>query len=83
MRLYYVDAEQPRHYVRTALGIDAERWNDLRQHVRDWRFEIRDRHDASTDRKLQNMRALVLALARRWTGVGYSVEVVPGSSSDR
>ena len=29
MRLYYIDeSEGPRYYVRSALGVDAERWND-------------------------------------------------------
>ena len=30
MRLYYIDeSEGPRYYVRSALGVDAERWNEL------------------------------------------------------
>ena len=45
MRLYYIDeSEGPRYYVRTALGVDAERWNDLHARVRDWRLELRDRY---------------------------------------
>ncbi len=45
MRLYYVDErESARHYVRTALGVDAEGWNDLFQAVRDWRQELRRRY---------------------------------------
>lgn len=42
MRLYYVDErESARHHVRSALGVDAERWNDLFRAVRDWRRELR------------------------------------------
>ena len=45
MRLYYIDeSEGPRYYVRTALGVDAERWNALHQRVLDWRLELRDRY---------------------------------------
>ena len=53
MRLYYIDeSEGPRYYVRTALGVDAERWNDLHQRVLDWRLELRDRYAVPTDREL-------------------------------
>ncbi len=35
MRIYYVEeSEGPRYYVRSALGVDAERWNDLHARVR-------------------------------------------------
>ena len=34
------EAEDPRHYVRTALGVDAERWNDLQRRVYEWRLEL-------------------------------------------
>ncbi len=53
MRLYYIDeSEGPRYYVRTALGVDAERWNALHQRVLDWRTELRDRYAVPTDREL-------------------------------
>ena len=53
MRLYYIDeSEGPRYYVRTALGVDAERWNDLHNRVRDWRLELRDRYAVPADREL-------------------------------
>ena len=53
MRLYYIDeSEGPRYYVRTALGVDAERWNALHQRVLDWRLELRDRYAVPTDREL-------------------------------
>ena len=53
MRLYYIDeSEGPCYYVRTALGVDAERWNDLHRRVCDWRIELRDRYAVPTDREL-------------------------------
>ena len=53
MRLYYIDeSEGPRYYVRTALGVDAERWNELHARVRDWRLELRDSYAVPTDREL-------------------------------
>ena len=53
MRLYYIDeSEGPRYYVRTALGVDAERWNDLHRRVRNWRIGLRDRYAVPTDREL-------------------------------
>lgn len=37
MRRYYIDeSEGPRYYVRSALGVDAERWNDLAHDIREW-----------------------------------------------
>ena len=40
MRLYYIDeSEGPRYYVRSALGVDAERWNDLFGDIYEWRRE--------------------------------------------
>ena len=53
MRLYYIDeSEGPSYYVRSALGVDAERWNDLFSRVRDWRLELRDCYAVPTDREL-------------------------------
>ena len=53
MRLYYIDeSEGPRYYVRTALGVHAERWNDLHNRIRDWRLELRDRYAVPLDREL-------------------------------
>ena len=53
MRLYYIDeSEGPRYYVRTALGVDAERWNDLSHDIRAWRTELRDRYGIPTEREL-------------------------------
>ena len=53
MRLYYIDeSEGPRYYVRTALGVDAERWNDLSQDIHAWRIELQDRYAVPTGREL-------------------------------
>ena len=53
MRLYYIDeSEGPRRYVRSALGVDAERWNDLFRDIHDWRLELRDRYGIPLDREL-------------------------------
>lgn len=41
MRLYYIDeSEGPTCYVRSALGVDAERWNDLFGDIYEWRREL-------------------------------------------
>ena len=53
MRLYYTDeSEGPRYYVRSALGVDAERWNELFQDIHEWRRELRERHGIPQDREL-------------------------------
>ena len=45
MRLYYLDErESARYHVRSALGVDGERWNDLFRDVRIWRQELRKRY---------------------------------------
>ena len=41
MRLYYLDErESARYHVRSALGVDGERWNDLFRAVRTWRQDL-------------------------------------------
>ena len=53
MRLYYIDeSEGPRYYVRSALGVDAERWNDLFHDIHEWRRELRETRGIPTDREL-------------------------------
>ena len=53
MRLYYIDeSEGPRYYARSALGVDAERWNELFRDIHDWRLELRDCYGIPTDREL-------------------------------
>ena len=58
MRLYYIDeSEGPRYYVRTALGVDAEQWNELHARVRDWRLELRDSYAVPTARTAGSPRS--------------------------
>ena len=53
MRLYYIDeSEGPTCYVRSALGVDAERWNYLHGRVRDWRLELQRIYHVPIDREL-------------------------------
>ncbi len=53
MRIYYIDeSEGRRYYVRTALGVDAERWNELHARVRDWRLKLEERYAVPADREL-------------------------------
>ena len=53
MRLYYIDeSEGPTCYVRSALGVDAERWNDLFTDIQEWRRELREGYGIPPDREL-------------------------------
>ena len=53
MRLYYIDeSEGPRYYVRSALGIDGERWNDLSEDIHAWRVELGERYGIPLTREL-------------------------------
>ena len=53
MRLYYIDeSEGPTCYVRSALGVDAERWNDLFGDIQEWRRELQKRYGIPPDREL-------------------------------
>ena len=53
MRLYYISgSEGPRCYVRSALGVDAERWNDLFRRIHNWRIELQFRYAVPIDREL-------------------------------
>ena len=54
MRLYYVDEREGAGcFVRSALGVDAGRWNGFFQDVRDWRRELRDRYGIEPTVELQ------------------------------
>ncbi len=45
MRLYYInEAVGPRRHVRSALGVDAEVWNDFFRNIHEWRLELRHRY---------------------------------------
>ena len=53
MRLYYIDeSEGPRYYVRSALGVDAESWNELFADIYAWRVDLRDRYGIPIAREL-------------------------------
>ena len=53
MLLYYFDeSESPRYYVRSALGIHAEQWNDLFRGIHIWWLGLRGRCGITTDREL-------------------------------
>ncbi len=59
MRLYYIsDAAGPRYYVRSALGVDSERWNDLFGAIKEWRLKLRDRYGIPVDRELRSCELL-------------------------
>ena len=53
MRLYYIDeSEGPRYYVRSALGVDGESWNQLFEDIHAWRVELRERYAVPLSREL-------------------------------
>ena len=54
MRLYYINqAEGRRRHVRSALGVDAEVWNDFFRNIHEWRLELRRRHGIPSERQLR------------------------------
>ena len=53
MRIYYIDeSEGSRFYVRSALGVDAERWNDLHGRILEWREAMEADYHVPRDREL-------------------------------
>ena len=53
MRIYYIDeSEGPRYYVRSALGVNAERWNGLHGRIQDWRTALASDYSIPTSREL-------------------------------
>ena len=61
MRIYYIDeSEGPRYYVRSALGVNAERWNGLHGRIQDWRTALWFGYIDLTMRS--SMRTLLIAL---------------------
>ena len=53
MRIYYIDeADGPTCYVRSALGVDAERWNSLHSSVQSWRYAMAGDYNIPISRKL-------------------------------
>ena len=68
MRLYYIAAaEGHRRHIRSALGVNAERWNDVFREVRDWRLRLRNRYGIATTFELH---ALGLLAPRQSPGDG-------------
>ncbi len=66
MRLYYIsESEGPWYYVRSALGVDAERWDDLFEAIREWRLELRDRYGIPTDMGLHTCDLLAKGMLVR------------------
>ena len=64
MRLYYVhEAESRSHHVRSALGVDAEVWNELNRRVKSWRTGLRDRFGIPSDVRLHPHELLVGRIA--------------------
>ncbi len=71
MRLYYIaEAEGRRRHVRSALGVNAERWNDFFREVRDWRLRLRDRYGIAPAVALQPLRMLAPRQSPGDGGVG-------------
>ena len=59
MRLYYIaEAKGPCCHVCSALGVEAERWNDVAREWRDWRLRLRDRYGIAPSVALQPLRML-------------------------
>ena len=54
MRIYYVaESEGPTVYAATALGVAAERWSSLAEHVLEWRRVLEDEYHVPTGRTLR------------------------------
>ena len=50
MRIYYaMEAEGLRHHVRSALGVDAQAWNQFNRRVHDWRRSLEHRYGIPAD----------------------------------
>ena len=53
MRLYYIgESEGPTCYVRSALGVDAERWNELYEDIREWRRDLHQGYGIPLEKEL-------------------------------
>ena len=53
MRICYIDeSEGPRYYVRSALGVNAERWNGLHGRILDWRTAMEADYHVPRSREL-------------------------------
>ncbi len=53
MRLYHInEAEDSLHHVRSAVGVDAESWNNVYRMIYRWRLELADIYGISPEREL-------------------------------
>ena len=53
MRLYHInEAEGSLYHVRSALGVDSERWNDVCREINRWRLELEEHFDIPSNREL-------------------------------
>ena len=60
MRLYYLDEREGAGcFVRAAVGVDAERWNDFFRDVLEWRLELHARYGIHPAAELQTLDLLL------------------------
>ena len=82
MRLYYVhEAESRSHHVRSALGVDAEMWNEMYRRVRSWRTRLRDRFGIPSDVRLHPHELLAGRIAHGHRGRACSRMLFPGEGA--
>lgn len=61
VRLYYLDeSENPKHFVRSAIGINAEDWNQVFALIRDWRKDVMRRYHIPLFKELHASDLLAL-----------------------
>ena len=54
MRIYYVGESRSRNFsVATALGVDGEAWDNVSEHILDWRWVMEDEFNVPTGRTLR------------------------------
>ena len=85
MRLYYIaEAEGRRRHVRSALGVNTERWNDFFRKVRDWRLRLRARYGIATTFELHALQTLAPRQSPGDLGLGrVSAEVEGRPDTER
>ena len=65
MRLYYLDEREGAGcFVRAAVGVDAERWNDFFRDVIEWRLELHARYGIHPAAELQPLDPAPLGSGR-------------------
>ena len=82
MRLYYLDeSEGIDYYVRSALGIDAEVWKDVFSQIKDWRRQIKVKHNVPMHNELHAYELLHgKGLLKREAGVSKRLSIEEGLS---